>query len=94
LRHEHIAPRVAGMHHHNGRYTAITDAALVVEWQLADESELMLFLNLSSESVKTPIAPRGALLHCEPAQAAPRLNTGAMPAASAGVYLARPNNAR
>ena len=87
LRLEHIAPRLAGIAGCAGRYTPLSDGALIVTWTLGDGSTLELRLNLSGERVALGEEPAAALLHCEPAGAADAFSRGELPPDAAAVYL-------
>lgn len=54
LRHREIVPRLAGIGGHAGRYTRLGDAAVRVEWTLADGATLTLIANLKADA--TPAA--------------------------------------
>jgi maltooligosyltrehalose trehalohydrolase len=87
LRRKHIVPRITGLKGHSGRYTAIADAALQAQWQLTDGSSLVVLLNLSGVMLSAPAAPRGKLLHCEPASASRGFSAGEVPPEAVAVYL-------
>jgi malto-oligosyltrehalose trehalohydrolase len=87
LRREHIVPRLAGTKGRAGRYTAASDRATIVTWQLGDGSTLELRLNLSNQDVRAATPPAGELLHCEPASASASFAAGELPAEAAAVYL-------
>lgn len=87
LRREHIVPRLSRTTGHAGRYALLSDAALIVTWQLGDGSTLELRLNLSAQTASASEGPTGELLHCEPAAAAGTFSSGALPAEAAAVYL-------
>jgi malto-oligosyltrehalose trehalohydrolase len=83
LRQREIVPRLAGLAGNAGRWRALGERALVVEWRLGDGSLLLLFANFGTASVRLAEPPRGRLIYA----------TGAPPAAelaarSAGFFLA------
>ena len=87
LRSKHIVPRLSDRRGHSGRHTVIADGALLVQWVLADRSELELRLNLSDAPARAPAAPDGELLHCEPGSSAQAFASGKLPANAAAVYI-------
>jgi malto-oligosyltrehalose trehalohydrolase len=93
LRHTHIVPRLQGMSGHAGRYSIVSEAALVATWKLGDGSTLDIRLNLSGRAEMAPDAPRGELVHCEPASAAKAFGARELPAEAAAVYLSHRSSA-
>ncbi len=91
LRREHVVPRLKSEGGTAARYTALSDAALVVAWTFADGSILELRLNLSENAVAGADVPQGELIHCEPSTAASALGAGELPSDSAAVYLTAPH---
>jgi 1,4-alpha-glucan branching enzyme len=87
LRHEIIAPRLAGTMGHAGCFDVLARGALACEWRLAGGSRLRLWLNLSAREITLPAAPGGALLACEPHGAESFLAAGCLPARAAACYL-------
>lgn len=87
LRRERLAPRLAGMGGHAGRFQVLAPGALAAEWRLGDGSRLGLWLNLASREVALGAATAGALLACEPPEVEAALAAGRLPAFAAACYL-------
>ena len=88
LRRGKLAPRLAGMGGHSGRFEVLGHGALTVDWRLGDASRLVLYLNLSAAAAKLPASPQGEMLHCEPPAGAKSLASGHLPPFSAACYHA------
>jgi malto-oligosyltrehalose trehalohydrolase len=87
LRREHLAPRLAGMRGHAGRFEVLAPAALSAKWRLGDGSRLDLWLNLASNETLLAAKPAGAVLDCEPQSAEAALAARRLPGFSAACYL-------
>ena len=86
-----MVPRLKAEGRIASRYTALSDAALVVAWTFTDGSTLELRLNLSENTVAGAAMPQGGLIHCEPSTAAREFGAGELPPDSAAVYLTAPH---
>lgn len=70
----------------NGSHTVAGDGALIVQWHLADGSDLTLWLNLSRRTARAEARPAGTLIYCEPPSALDAFNAGELSPESAA-YL-------
>jgi malto-oligosyltrehalose trehalohydrolase len=52
VRHEHIIPLVAGMHHGNGRFRQLGERGLWVRWRIGEDRALVLLANLGETTVQ------------------------------------------
>jgi maltooligosyltrehalose trehalohydrolase len=59
LRRREIVPLLAGIAGNAGRWRALGERALAVEWRLGDGSRLSLFANFGTESARLADPPRG-----------------------------------
>jgi maltooligosyltrehalose trehalohydrolase len=61
LRRREIVPRLTGSHAFSARYGS-DGRRLIVEWDMADGSHLMLDANLAAEQATPPAVPRGTVI--------------------------------
>jgi len=67
LRQKEIIPRLAGLRDGKVRYTVIGAAGLQVQWQLADEAQLEVFVNFSAKALAGVALDEQSLLYALPA---------------------------
>lgn len=89
VRRDRLAPRLAGMNGHSGRFALLGEAALMVSWRLGDGSHLHLFANLGPVPVRCP-RPAGETIEPAAGIAPGELQGGRLPPWSAAAFLAPP----
>jgi maltooligosyltrehalose trehalohydrolase len=89
LRHEWVAPRLAGICGGAGEARLIAERGLQVAWTLGDGARLVLVANVGAEPQAEFVRPEGELLFANRAGLIEELDQGRLPGWSVAWFLAR-----